>query len=93
VCAKLLSCVGLSVTSWTVARQAPLSVGFSRQEYWGGLSCPLPGDPPDPGIKPKSLASPTLAGKFFSTSTTWDMLECDIYLDTLIDTEYNISSS
>ena len=81
------------MTPWTVARQAPLSMGFSRQEYWSGLSCPLPGDLTDPGIKPKSLASPTLAGKFFSTSATWDMLECDICLDPLIDTEYNISSS
>ena len=45
-----------SATPWTVARQAPLFVGFSRQEYWSGLPFPLPGDFPNPGIKPKSLA-------------------------------------
>ena len=44
---------------WTVARQAPLSMGCSRQEYWGGLPCPPPGDLPDPGIEPASPASPT----------------------------------
>ena len=44
------------VTPWTVARQAPLSVGFSRQEYWSGLPFPSPGDLPDPGIKPRSPA-------------------------------------
>ena len=51
------SCVQLFVTVWTVACQAPLSMGFSRQEYWSGLPCPPPGDLPDPGIKPTSLAS------------------------------------
>ena len=55
------------VTPWTVACQAPLSMGFSRQEYWSGLPCPTPGDLPDPGIKPVSLASPALAGGFFTT--------------------------
>ena len=50
-----LSCVLLFVTPWTVAHQAPLSMGFSRQEYWSGLPCPPPEDPPDPGIKPTSL--------------------------------------
>ena len=49
--------VGLSETLWTVARQAPLSVGFSRQECWGGLSFPPPGDLPNPGIKPGSPVS------------------------------------
>ena len=44
-------------------------MGFSRQEYWSGLPCPAPGDLPDPGIKPTSLTSPTLAGRFFTTST------------------------
>ena len=43
--------VQLFATPWTVAHQAPLSIGFSRQEYWSGLSCPLPGDLPDPGIE------------------------------------------
>ena len=46
---------------------APLSMGFSRQEYWSGLPCPPPGDLPDPGIKPTSPASPELAGRFFTT--------------------------
>ena len=56
------SCVQLFATPWTVALQAPLSIGFSRQEYWGGLPCPPPGDLPDPGIKLVSLMSPALAG-------------------------------
>ena len=42
--------------SWTIACQAPLSLGFSRQEYWSGLACPPPGDIPNPGIKPRSSA-------------------------------------
>ena len=49
-----------SVTPWTLAHQAPLSMGFSRQEYWSGLLLPSPGDLPDPGIKHMSPASPTL---------------------------------
>ena len=68
------SCVQLCVTLWTVARQAPLSMGFSRQQYWNGLPCPSPGDLPDPGIEPASLTSPALAGKFFNTCTTWEAL-------------------
>ena len=54
---KLLSRVRLFSTPWTVAHQAPLSMGFSRQEYWSGLPFPSPGDLPDPGIEPRS---PTL---------------------------------
>ena len=50
-------CVWVFATPWTVTCQAPLSMGFSRQEYWSGLPCPSPGDLPDPGIKP---GSPTL---------------------------------
>ena len=57
------SCVRLFVTLWTVARQAPLSMGFSREEYWSGFPCPASGDHPDPGIKPASLMSPALAGR------------------------------
>ena len=49
-----------SVTPWTVAHQAPLSMGFSRQEYLSGLPLPLPGDVPDPGIESASLVSPAL---------------------------------
>ena len=55
VCVKSLSRVRLFATPWTVARQAPLSMGFSRPEYWSGLPCPPPGDLPNPGIKPTSL--------------------------------------
>ena len=55
------------VTPWTVAHQAPLSMGFSRQEYWSGVPCPPPGDLPDPGIEPASLMPPALAGRFFTT--------------------------
>ena len=47
-------------------------MGFSRQEYWGGLPCPSLEDLPNPGIKPGSLMSPALAGRFFTTSTTWE---------------------
>ena len=61
----------LFATLRTVAHQAPLSMGFSRQEYWSGLPCPPPGDP-DPGIDPASLMSPALAGGFFTTTTTWE---------------------
>ena len=59
------------MTPWTVARQAPLSMGFSRQEYCRGLPCPPPGDLPNSGIEPMSLASPALAGGFFTMSATW----------------------
>ena len=62
------------MTLWTVARQAPLSMGFSRQEYWSELLCPLPGDLPNSGIKPASLMSPALAGRFFTTTATWEAL-------------------
>ena len=53
------------MTPWTVACQAPLSMGFSRQEYWGGLLFPPPEDLRDPGIEPES---PALAGRFFTTA-------------------------
>ena len=56
-----------SVTPWTVAHQARLSMGFSRQEFWSGLPYPSPGDLPHPGIKPESPASPGLAGWSFIT--------------------------
>ena len=65
---QLLSHVWLFVTSWTVVHQAPLSMEFSRQEYWSGLPFPPPGHPPDAGIK---SASPALAGGFFTTETPW----------------------
>ena len=74
VCPKLLSSVQLFVMPWTVARQHLPSMGFSRQQYWSGLPCPPPGDLPDPGMEPKSLTSPALAGRFFTTSVTWEVL-------------------
>ena len=67
VCIQSLSRALLFATPWTVAYQAPLPMGFSRQEYWSELSFPIPGDIPNPGIEPTSPASPALAGWFFST--------------------------
>ena len=64
--------VQLFVTLWTVAHQVPLTMGFSSQEYWNGLSCPPPSDLSNPGMEPESLMSPALAGGFFTTSTTWE---------------------
>ena len=62
--------VQLCVTPWTVAGQAPLSMGLSRQEYWSGLPFPSPEDLPDSEIELTSPISPALAGGFFTTSTT-----------------------
>ena len=70
---KSLSRVWLFATPWIIAHQAPLSMGFSRQEHWSGLPCPSPGDLPDPGIEPVSLMSSALAGMFFTTSATVGM--------------------
>ena len=66
------SCVRLFVTLWTVACQAPLSMGFSRQEYWSELPFPPPGDLPDPRIQHEPLMPTALAGRFFTTSDTWE---------------------
>ena len=60
----LTLCVWLFVNLWTVVHQVP--------EHWSGLPCPPPGDFPDPGIKPASLTSSELAGRFFTTETTWE---------------------
>ena len=69
---SLFSHVRLFATPWTGAHQAPLSMGFSRQEYWSGLPCSPSGDPPNPGTEPTSLIkSPALGGGFFTKSTTW----------------------
>ena len=71
----VLSCFGhvrLFASLWILACQAPLSMGFPRQEYWSGLPCPSPGDLPDPEIKPISFMSLALAGGFFTTSATWE---------------------
>ena len=67
--------IPLFATPWTIAHQASLSIGFSRQECWSRLPCPPPGDLPDPGTEPTTLKSPALAGKLFTTSTTWEALE------------------
>ena len=73
VCARagthvhVLSHVQLFAAPWTVGHKAPLSMEFPRQEYWSGLPLPSSGDLPDPGIKPMSLVSPTLAGGFLTT--------------------------
>ena len=64
---KVASVVSSSVTLWTIAHQAPLPMGFSRQEYWSGLPCPPPGDLANPGIEPEYLTSLALAGRFFTT--------------------------
>ena len=75
MCACMLSHfshVQLFVTPWTTAHESPLSMGFSRQEYWSGWLCPPPGDLPDPKMEPKSFMSPALAGSFFTTSPTWE---------------------
>ena len=61
--------VQLLATLWIVAHQAPLSMGFTRQEYWSGLPCPPLGNLPDPGIESTSFMSPALAGGLFNTST------------------------
>ena len=65
------------VTLWTVALQAPPSMGFSRQEYWSGLPCPPAWDLPDPGTESTSLMCRVLAGAFFTITVTW---EAHLYL-------------
>ena len=80
----VLSCsshIQLFATPWTIACQAPLSMGFSRQEYWSGLPCLPSGDLPGPWTEPVSLMSPALVGGFFTTSTTWEVghgLKCHL---------------
>ena len=69
---KSLSHVQLFATPWTVAYQASLSMGFSRQEYWNGLPCLSPGHLAHPGIKPASPVSPALSGGLFTCSATWE---------------------
>ena len=70
-CACLLS-RSVFDTPWTIAHQAPLSMGFSRQEYWNRLPFLSPGHLPDSGIEPVSLLSPALTDGFFTTSATWE---------------------
>ena len=78
-CVCVLSRVPLSVTPRTVAHQAPLSMESSRQECWSGLPIPSPGDHPDPGIKPTSLASPALADGFLTTEPPGNQLYMSSY--------------
>ena len=68
MCAKTLQSCPTLCNPTDCSRQVPLSMMFSRQEYWSGLPCLLPGDLLDPGIEPVSLMSPALAGGFFTTS-------------------------
>ena len=71
----MLSCLTharLFVTLWTVAHQPPLCMGFSRQEYWSEFPSPAPGDLPQLGIEHVPLRAPAVAGRFFTTNTTWE---------------------
>ena len=67
-------CIQLSETLWTVAHQSPLSMGFSKQEYWSGLLHPPPGDLPNPGIELAPLTFPALASRFFNTNANWEAI-------------------
>ena len=69
---EVTSVVSDSATLWTVICEAPLSIGFSKQEYYSGLPCLPLRDLPDPGITPASFISPVLAGGFFTISATWE---------------------
>ena len=80
--------VQLFAILWTVASQAPLSMGFSRQEYWSELPCPPSGGLPNPGIKPISLMSSALAGRFFTTSATWEV-HMSTYLAAFLDVHFS----
>ena len=75
---KSLSCVQLFVTPWTVAHQAPPSMGFSRQEYWSGLLFPSPGDVPNPGIEP---LSPALQANSLPSEPPGKPIQCKCYVN------------
>ena len=81
-------CVRLCVTLRTIALQASLSMGFSRQAYWSGLPYPPPEDLPDSGIKPVSLTSPALAAGFFTTGSTWELCTIVSYFSISIILKY-----
>ena len=66
-------------TPWTVTCQAPLSMGFSRQEYWSGLPFPLPGDLHDPGIQPRSPVAPALTSGFFAIEPPGKQYKCLVF--------------
>ena len=75
-------------TLWTISCHAPLSMGFSRQEYWTGLPCPPPGNLPDPGLKPASSVIPCIAGGFFTTEAPGKpMLSLSWHLSCLVFSE------
>ena len=74
MCVCVLSLVCLFATPWTVTCQTPLSMEFSRQEYWNGLPFPTPGNLPDPRIKLSSLKSLALTGRFVTTTVTWEVM-------------------
>ena len=75
------SCVRLFAILWTIACQVPLSMGFSRQEYWSRLPFPPPGDLPNPRIKPASPGSPASAGRFFTTGAAKSLQSCSTLCD------------
>ena len=77
VCLCARAYVQLLANPWNAVHQAPLSIELSRQEHWSGFPFPTPGDIPDPGIQPESMASPALVSRFFTNSATW---ESHIYL-------------
>ena len=77
--ACMLSRVRLFATPWTVARQAPLSMRLSRQEYWSALLCPPAGDLPDPGTEPTSLTPPTYPPLHWSYLKSWKLEDCVEY--------------
>ena len=74
----------------TAGLQAPLSMGFSRQEYWSGLPFPFPGDLPSPGFEPWSLMSPALAGGFFATSATWEACQVQDFHSVLLHVNFPV---
>ena len=80
--AQFLHCVWLFVTLWTIVHKAPLSMGFSKQEYWSGLPFPPSGDLPDPGIESVSPMFPALAGRFFTTEPPGKSLKVSTYSQT-----------
>ena len=78
------------VTSWMVAHQAPLSLGFPRQEYWSGLPFPTPGDFPNPGVQ---SVSPVLAGRFFTTEPSAKLREINRMTQFLLKVEKTLKCS
>ena len=79
MCAESFSHVRLLANPWTVSHQAPLSMGFTRQEYWSGLPFPTPEDLPDPGTGPESLASPAWADRFFTNAPPGNPIACVLW--------------